>query len=88
MIIGLFFGVVTTTWAFSGLLSMGPFPIMNRLTELAVGSEPVRGEVPDMTHALRGSEEFRLASYSAKPASAAIASLRDSEVKELDIHLV
>ena len=84
MIIGLFFGVVTTTWAFSGLLSMGPFPIMNRLTELAVGSEPVRGEVPDMTHALRGSEEFRLASYSAKPASAAIASLRDSEVKELE----
>ena len=24
-IAGLFFGVVTTTWAFSGLLSMGPF---------------------------------------------------------------
>ena len=35
-IAGLFFGVVTTTWAFSGLLSMGPFPIMNRLTDLTV----------------------------------------------------
>ena len=35
-IVGLFFGVVATTWAFSGLLSMGPFPIMNRLTELTV----------------------------------------------------
>jgi hypothetical protein len=94
MIIGLLFGVVTTTWAFSGLLSMGPFPIMNRLTELTMWSAPspsdggidagVRGEAPDMRVALRGSGEFRLASYSAKPASAAIASVRDFEVKELE----
>ena len=39
-IIGLFFGVVTTTWAFSGLLSMGPFPIMQRLTDLTVPARP------------------------------------------------
>ena len=94
MIIGLFFGVVTTTWALSGLLSMGPFSIMNRLTELTVRSEPpptegtvdavVRGEAPDMTDALRGSGEFSLATYSAKPASTAIASLGDFEVKEVE----
>ena len=35
---GLLFGVVTTTWAFSGLLSMGPFPIVQRLTDLTVPS--------------------------------------------------
>ena len=28
-IIGLFFGVVTATWAFSGMLSMGPFDLWN-----------------------------------------------------------
>ena len=39
-ITGLGFGVVTATWAFSGLLSMGPFPIVDRLTELTVPSEP------------------------------------------------
>jgi PepSY-associated transmembrane protein len=39
-IAGLFFGVVTTTWAFSGLLSMGPFPIMNQLTDLTVPPPP------------------------------------------------
>jgi uncharacterized iron-regulated membrane protein len=35
-LIGLVFGIVTATWAFSGLLSMGPFPIMDRLTDLTV----------------------------------------------------
>jgi hypothetical protein len=41
-ITGLFFGVLTATWAFSGLLSMGPFPIVDRLTELTVPSERPR----------------------------------------------
>ena len=35
-IIGLVFGVVATTWAFSGIMSMGPFPITDRLTNLTV----------------------------------------------------
>jgi hypothetical protein len=35
-IIGLVFGVFATTWAFSGLLSMGPFPILDWITELTV----------------------------------------------------
>ena len=41
-IAGLFFGVVTTTWAFSGMLSMGPFPIIDKLTELTVPADPRR----------------------------------------------
>jgi hypothetical protein len=45
-IAGLLFGVVTTTWAFSGLLSMGPFPIINKLTDLTVPvPEAPRGAV-------------------------------------------
>ena len=47
-IAGLFFGVVTTTWAFSGLLSMGPFPIMDRLTELTVAVRTRRGGGPSV----------------------------------------
>ncbi len=96
-ITGLFFGVVTTTWAFSGLLSMGPFPIMDRLTELTVPSDPTptggdstavggggRGVEPNLANALRGGGDFRLSSYSDKAASAAIASVRDFEVKQLE----
>ena len=45
-IAGLCFGVVTVTWTFSGLLSMGPFPIVDRLTELTVPSDPARGQGP------------------------------------------
>ena len=41
-ITGLVFGIVTATWAFSGLLSMGPFPIMDRLTELTVPADLTR----------------------------------------------
>jgi PepSY-associated TM region len=93
MITGLCFGVMTTTWAFSGLLSMGPFPIMSRLTELAVRTEPPTGgavdareydEAPDVEEMLRGRGEFRLASYAAKPARAAIASIPDFGIKELE----
>jgi hypothetical protein len=31
-ILGMVFGVATVTWTFSGLLSLGPFPIVQRLT--------------------------------------------------------
>ena len=89
MITGLFFGVVTTTWAFSGLLSMGPFPIMSALTELTVRSEPPRGAagdpgVPDLEAVLRGGGELSFASYAARPVRAAVASVREFGVKELE----
>ena len=42
---GAVFGVFTLTWAFSGLLSMGPFPVMDRLTALVVPVDEVAGEI-------------------------------------------
>jgi hypothetical protein len=85
-IIGLFFGVVTVTWTFSGLLSMGPFPIMDRLAEFTVPSPPAatngdggtggargRGRGPDMAGALRGSARLELSAYEAKGPAAAVA---------------
>jgi hypothetical protein len=32
-ILGMVFGVATVTWTFSGLLSLGPFPLVQRLTQ-------------------------------------------------------
>ncbi len=90
-IIGLFFGVVTTTWAFSGLLSMGPFPIVNRLTELTIRSDAPRGDGASTSNnrgvnvatALRGSRRLELSSYTEKHPATAIAALGDFEAKEL-----
>jgi hypothetical protein len=93
-ILGLLFGVVTTTWTFSGLLSMGPFPIMDRLVELTVPAEaapageaaaPRRrgGRGGSLERALRGNGDFTFASYARTPADA-LASLRGFEVKEIE----
>ena len=74
-IAGLFFGVVATTWAFSGLLSMGPFPIMNRLTELTVPAARRRrrerrgAREPSLTTALRGGRALPLSAYAASIAA-------------------
>jgi hypothetical protein len=85
-IAGLFFGVVTTTWAFSGLLSMGPFPIMDRLADLAVPRASRDGVgAPDLATALRGAAPVPLSAYSAKHPRQAVAELRDFEVKELEL---
>ena len=98
-IAGLFFGVVTTTWAFSGMLSMGPFPIIDKLTELTVPADPPRQAAadaagrgggrggargPNIAGALRGSERFRFSSYQAKDEKTAIASLAGFDVRELE----
>ena len=99
-IIGLCFGVITLTWAFSGLLSMGPFPITDKLTELTVPTPPVpEGEGgngarggrggqrrgPNLAGALRGRVEGELSAYEEKDPRAAIASIRDFGVKELEL---
>jgi hypothetical protein len=85
-IAGLGFGVVTTTWAFSGLLSMGPFPIMNRLTDLTVppadGTMDGRGDAASVAGALRGSRR-PLSAYTGRSPREAIAALTDFDVKEL-----
>jgi hypothetical protein len=92
-IVGLVFGVVTTTWAFSGLLSMGPFPIMQRLTDLTVpapsgAGAPGRGGRGGGGNAALGTAvrgaALPLVEYAAKPPAAAIAALPDFEVKQLE----
>jgi len=96
-IIGLGFGVVTVTWAFSGLLSMGPFPIVDRLTELTVPTPPApaadagvrrgrggAGRGPNLAAALRGRGSPPLSVYDEKDPRITIASVREFGVKELE----
>jgi hypothetical protein len=98
-IIGLFFGVVTVTWAFSGLLSMGPFDFVERLAGTArpaadaATKEKGRGKGRgrngfDPANTLRGEGRFDLSAYAAKLPGAAIASLgNDFQTKELDFSM-
>ena len=98
-IIGLFFGLVTTTWAFSGVLSMGPFPIVDRITELTVPSpQPADGggiragrggrvaeRGPNLAAALRGGRGgVSISAYEEKDPRTAIASVRDFGARELE----
>lgn len=91
-ILGLVFGVTTATWAFSGLLSMGPFEWTNWLSTLGSGADTAKGKgkgkggAPNVNIAniLRGEGRFDLASYSAKDVRQAIASIADFQPKEID----
>lgn len=93
-IAGLVFGIVTTTWAFSGLLSMGPFPIMNKLTDLTVPApQPVdgaaagrgRGAGPNLTAALRGGRDgLPLDAYRERSPAQAVEAVPDFDVRELE----
>jgi hypothetical protein len=62
-ILGLFFGILTMTWAFSGMLSMDPFPISS--------GGPIGGQAKGGSPALRiqralNSGDFDLVSFGAK----------------------
>jgi hypothetical protein len=72
-IIGLVFGVITATWAFSGLLSMGPFEVLDRLA----GNTRGRGARQEfnVAGALRGAKPFDLAAFSGKSPQDALASI-------------
>lgn len=74
MLLGLVFGVAGTTWAFSGLLSMDPFPIGSSgvMSEAAMNIPTSLRRAPDLL-------EFR-----SKDPRAALAELADLEVKELE----
>jgi hypothetical protein len=82
-ILGLGFGVITLTWAFSGLLSMGPFEFVEKLAgnRPAAGSEGRgggrggRGGGLNLPLALRGRAGFQLEAYAAKTPRDALASL-------------
>lgn len=62
MILGLFFGFLACTWAFSGMLSMDPFPVK------------VKGEDPRIPEALEG-EPFQFESFAGKSPREALAQL-------------
>jgi len=91
-ITGLSFGVVAITWAFSGLLSMGPFPAMNLLTDLTVPApaEATSGGGPGRTGgvnaeiALRGARAMPLAAYADRTPRNAIAAVQGFDAKELE----
>src|SRR6185295_9136244 len=85
-IIGLVFGVVTVTWAFSGLLSMGPFDFVERLTGTARNDAKDKGKGKaqakgggrggvNIANVLRGEGRFQLSAYAAKSPSVALMSL-------------
>ena len=74
VILGLVFGVGAVTWAFSGMLSMDPFPAMTVRTAAAI------------PQALRG--RLELARFSRKDPAAALAQLVGDQVKELELVVV
>ena len=69
-VLGLIFGLGAVTWAFSGLLSMDPFP-------------PGAETPMDIPHALRG--RLELAAYAARGPREALAQLPNLSVKELEL---
>ena len=77
MVLGLVFGIATVTWAFSGMLSMDPFP-------METGANPLRRGVerPDIPQALRG--EMQFVAFEARHPREALAQLAGLDVKQLE----
>jgi hypothetical protein len=76
-VLGLLFGVGAVTWAFSGLLSMDPFPART------VGPAGGRRGGGGIAEALRG--RVTIAPFEAKHPRAVLAQLASLEVKELEL---
>jgi hypothetical protein len=89
MTAGLLFGVMAVSWTFSGMLSMGPFPIMDRLATWArppsAAGQAGRFERTglDLSNVLRG-ERLDLSSYRDRSPREAIAAVKGFEVKEVE----
>lgn len=78
-VLGLIFGVATATYAFSGMLSMDPFPART-------GGAPAArqgGDRPDIPQALRG--RLQVAAFEAKHPGEALRQLGNLPVKELEL---
>lgn len=75
-ILGLIFGLGAVTWAFSGMLSMDPFP-----TPTSATSRKERGA--DVARALRG--HFQLTAFQAKGPREVLMQLADQKVKVLEL---
>jgi len=94
-IFGTVFGLATVTWTFSGLMTLGPFPLVQRLTQTArsTGSAPTDGSAAQggrggrgggqqgIAGALRG--RVRMADFSVHPREL-LAKVPQLEVKELE----
>ena len=77
---GLIFGVGAVTWAFSGMLSMDPFPVRRTGASEESGPQPRAAGIPE---ALRGRP--RLADFAAKSPRAVLAQIPELDVKELEL---
>lgn len=89
--LGLLFGVLVTTWAFSGMLSMGPFPLVDRLAGLIMhgssadaAADNVRSFEAIIDDALQGPPPA-LTAYEATSPADAIGALPDFDVRTLDL---
>src|SRR5206468_4642240 len=78
MMLGLIFGLAAATWAFSGMLSMDPFPM--RTDGPAGGRRDGEGGIP---RALRSRVE--LAAFAPKHPREALAQVSDLAVKEIEL---
>jgi hypothetical protein len=76
-ILGLIFGVAAATWAFSGMLSMDPFP-----TKMG-GRGGRAGTNANISGVLRG--RFQIADFEAKHPREAMKQLADPKVKEIEL---
>jgi hypothetical protein len=76
-ILGLIFGTGAATWAFSGMLSMDPFPTKTR------GNARRDSRGGDIERVLHGI--FQLDAFAAKRPSAALAQLADFNARELEL---
>ena len=78
MVLGLTFGLGAATWAFSGMLSMDPFPATN-----GRGSGSSRSAAVSIADALRGS--VKLDAFAAKPPQDALAQLSPQRATQLEL---
>ncbi|MEP7354795.1 MAG: PepSY domain-containing protein [Acidobacteriota bacterium] len=93
-IFGLFFGVIAVTWSFSGLLSMGPFEFVDRITGTGKGSGQTKGagkgkgggapQGINIAGVLRGSGRLDLDAYAAKDPREVLASIAAFAPKEIE----
>ena len=81
---GVVFGVLVVTWAFSGLLSMGPFETIDGLTGKQARADFAQQSRRALQAALGGREDPFLEAYTRTPADA-ITALGDFDVRRLEL---
>jgi hypothetical protein len=94
MILGLFFGILTCTWAFSGMLSMDPFPVQTNRGPNGgqagggqAGPGGGRGASPTgRIQAVLRASRFQMTDYAAKVSQSGAATTRRSKSKAIRFH--